>query len=329
MMEKIRANKNMLIILLIVIVIAGGLYYYWKTHQDEGLTLYGNVDVRQVSLAFNASERIDEMFVEEGDPVKKGQLLAKLKTETLRLNIAQSKAEIAMQEAVVERLHNGSRPEEIEQTRAALREAEADCENALRHKLRYDKLYEQSAISKQDRDDADAEYKAAAAVLDNARATNRLSEIGTRYEEINEAEAQLEAYKANLMIQEYNLSQSDLISPIDGVVRSRLLEPGDMATSSTPVFLLTVNTKKWVRAYLSEPQLGLVKPGQEAEVTIDSYPDKPIKGSVGYISDTAEFTPKTVQTPELRTALLYEIRIYVDDPDNVLRLGMPATVTFD
>lgn len=324
-----RGHKQALAAALLAAVLAGGFFYY-RANQDDGkLTLYGNVDVRQVSLAFNASERIDSMLAEEGDAVKKGQLLATLRTDTLKLNIAQSKAQIKTQEAVVERLHNGSRPEEIVQAEARQREAAADHEYALLYKKRMQNLYEQSAVSKQQLDDANARYKAAAGAWDDARAAQRLAEIGPRVEDIRQAEGQLASLEANLKIQEYNLEQSQLISPLDGVIRSRLQEPGNMVTPQNPVYLITVDEKKWVRAYVSETQLGKVKPGQQAQVIIDSYPDKPLRGSIGYISDTAEFTPKNVQTPELRSSLLYEVRVYVDDNDNVLRLGMPATVVLE
>ena len=328
-MHKLQEHKTLLLILILIALVCAGFYFYQQSHKDEQLKLYGNVDVRQVSLAFNASERIDKMLVEEGAQVKKGQLLATLKTETLKFNIAQSKANILRQEAVVERLHNGSRPQEIEQAEAQQREASASFENALLYKQRMDNLYNQSAISKQQLDDADAKYKAAKAALDNARAAYNLAETGPRSEDIKEAEAQLEGLQANLMQQEYNLEQSELKAPQDGVIRSRLLEPGDMASPQKTVYTLTIDNKKWIRAYVSEKQLGLIKPGQKAKVVIDSFPDKPLSGEIGYISNVAEFTPKTVQTPELRTALLYEVRIYVDDPDNVLRLGMPATVTLE
>ncbi|MGM9569443.1 MAG: HlyD family efflux transporter periplasmic adaptor subunit [Phascolarctobacterium sp.] len=318
--------KLFLMALLAACVLAGGYYWYQKSHRTDDLTLYGNVDVRQISLAFNASERIESMLVEEGESVKKGQLLATLRTDTLKLNIAHSKAQIATQEAVVERLHNGSRPEEIIQAEAVQREAQADYENALLYKQRLQSLYEQHAVSKQQLDDANARFKAASGALDNARAAHKLAQIGPRYEEIKQAEAQLLGLKATLAIQEYNLEQSQLRAPQDGTIRSRLQEPGNMVTPQKSVYLITSKDKKWVRAYASEPQLGKVKPGMAAKVYIDSYPDKPITGSVGYISDTAEFTPKTVQTPELRTSLLYEVRIYVEDQENILRLGMPATV---
>lgn len=120
-----------------------------------------------------------------------------------------------------------------------------------------------------------------------------------------------------------------LRAPSNGVIRSRLMEVGDMASPQQPLFKLSLDTKKWVRAYVSEAELGRVYEGQSAEVYIDSFPDRPITGQIGYISGTAEFTPKTVQTDDLRTALLYEIRVYVNDEANVLRMGMPATVKVD
>jgi HlyD family secretion protein len=110
------------------------------------------------------------------------------------------------------------------------------------------------------------------------------------------------------------------------VVRARLLEPGDMASPQRPVFTLAITQPKWVRAYVAEPSLGRIKPGMKASVSTDSAPGRAIPARVGYISSVAEFTPKTVQTEELRTSLVYEVRFLVDDPDDQLRLGMPATV---
>ena len=110
------------------------------------------------------------------------------------------------------------------------------------------------------------------------------------------------------------------------MVRSRLLEPGDMATPQKPVLALALTQPKWVRVYVGEPDLGRVKPGMPARVTTDGSPGQSIAGKIGYISSVAEFTPKSVQTEELRTSLLYELRVLVDDPQDVLRLGQPATV---
>ena len=118
------------------------------------------------------------------------------------------------------------------------------------------------------------------------------------------------------------------MAPQDGVIRSRLMETGDMASPARPVYLIGLSDPKWIRAYVPESRLGELREGMEADVCVDSFPNEAIKGKVGYISDTAEFTPKSVQTEELRTSLLYEVRIFVDDEKNRLRMGMPATVKF-
>jgi len=328
-MDTVRNNKKILFFVLAVLVLLAAGFYYFKTNQkDTKLVLYGNVDIRQISLAFNASERIEKMNAEEGDRVKKGDVLATLNTQTLKLAIAQTKAQIASQQAAVAKLHNGSRPEEILQAQASVNTMAAEEENARTYFNRIQSLYEQNAVSRQSRDDAEARWKAAAANLENARAALQLSNAGPRQEDIAAAEAQLEALKVALQTQEYNLSQATLVAPQDGVIRSRLLEPGDMASPAKAVYMIGLENTKWVRAYISEKRLGEVREGMEATVTIDSFPNQSIKGQVGYISNTAEFTPKSVQTEELRSSLLYEIRIYVTDEKNVLRMGMPATVTF-
>ena len=122
------------------------------------------------------------------------------------------------------------------------------------------------------------------------------------------------------------MAQSELTAPQDGGIRSRLMEVGDMASPQKPVFRMSLNTKKWVRVYVKEGDLGKIREGMDARVYTDSDPKNPVKGQIGYISSTAEFTPKNVETSELRTALLYEVRVYVTDPENRLRMGMPATV---
>lgn len=327
-MDVLKNNKKIILLLFLLIVLTAGFYFYQSKPKEKALVLYGNVDIRQVSLAFNASERIDKMNAEEGDRVKKGDVLATLNTQTLQLAIAQTKAQIASQQATVAKLHNGSRPEEILQAQASVNTMAAEEENARTYYQRIQSLYDQNAVSRQNRDDAEARWKAAAANLENARAALQLSNAGPRQEDIAAAEAQLEALKVTLQTQEYNLSQATLLAPQDGVIRSRLLEPGDMASPSKAVYMIGLENAKWIRAYISEKRLGEVREGMEATVTIDSFPDQPIKGQVGYISNTAEFTPKSVQTEELRSSLLYEIRIYVTDDKNVLRMGMPATVTF-
>ncbi|HEY9064162.1 MAG TPA: HlyD family efflux transporter periplasmic adaptor subunit, partial [Burkholderiaceae bacterium] len=149
---------------------------------------------------------------------------------------------------------------------------------------------------------------------------------GARVEDVAQAQAQLEVTRAEQALLKHQLDEATLKAPLDAVVRARLLEPGDMASPQRPAYTLAVTQPKWVRAYLPENRLAQVRPGMAASIAIDGQPDSRLSGKVGSISSVAEFTPKTVQTEELRTSLVYELRVLVDDPQDLLRLGMPATV---
>lgn len=300
---------------------------FCQQDNQEELVLQGNVDVREVSLAFRQSDRILEMLAEEGDRVQKGQVLARLDTRELKLQLQRLNAEIAAQQSTVDKLHNGTRPEEIRQAEGNLRQAQAAAEHAAGVYQRKRDIYTSIAgISQQELDNAYHDMEAKQATMSVAEAALQEAKAGPRQEDIAGAEAGLQALRNEQLRYIYLLSQYELQAPDDGVIRSRLLEAGDMASPSKPVFKLSLPGKKWVRAYVPETELGRVYEGQQARVYIDSLLGKAIGGQVGYISGTAEFTPKNVQTEELRTSLVYEVRVYVDDADNVLRLGMPATV---
>lgn len=316
---------------LIVVLIVSGLLW-WRSRDTgiaAGLTLYGNVDIRQVSLAFDGSGRIAELHAEEGDRVKAGAVLAVLDTRTLALQAEQARQQIGVQQQSLMRLRNGSRPQEIAQARSRLAAAQADMEHAARDLQRLQSISistQGRGISAQDVDRASSSLQVARARRDEQREALRLAELGPRAEDVAAAEAQLLAAQAQLALLQHQIGLGELKAPVDAVVRSRLLEPGDMATPQRPVFALALTRPKWVRVYVGEADLGRVGPGMAAQVVTDSQPDRPIAGRIGYISSVAEFTPKSVQTEELRTSLVYEVRVLVDDADDVLRLGQPATV---
>jgi len=313
---------------IVALVAAGGaMWLHGRRGKDaQELILYGNVDLRLVSLPFNGSERIAAVLAQEGDRVKKGQMLARLDTSRLAPQVAQAEAQAGAQRAVVERLRNGSRPEEIDQARANLASAKADADNARRQHERKKQLFAKSAGSQQDLDAARAAADMAEARIALNQATLDLAVAGPRKEDIAQAEAQLRGNEAQLAYLRQQLADAELTAPMDAVVRARLMEPGEMASPQKPVFSLAIVDPKWVRAYASEPELGNIHPGMTAFVSTDSFPDRRYEGWVGFISPVAEFTPKTVQTQELRTSLVYEIRVFVKDPADELRLGMPATV---
>ncbi len=326
--------KKVISVVVVVIVLAGlGAYFGFQQSEngddDQQLSLYGNIDIREAQLAFNGSEHVAEILVQEGDRVKRGQLLARLHTEILEAQQAEAEAALEAQQQVLARLKAGSRPEEIRKARAELQAAEAQAKAAHDSYRRVAKLLERKLASPQDEEQARSQADAAAAQVKAVQATLALLKAGARKEDIAAARAQLAARAAALSQAQQRLADASLYAPADGIIRNRILEPGDMAFPQSPVLTLAFLDPVWVRAYLPEPMLGRVRLGASAWITTDSYPDKRYEGWVGYISPTAEFTPKTVQTPELRTRLVYSVRIFACNPDTELRLGMPVSVAIE
>ncbi len=265
-------------------------------------------------------------MVEEGVRVEKGQLLARLDDERLRAEIAEVESHIQAQQQVVKRLKAGSRPQEIDQARAEVESARVKVDNAGKVLSRLKKTSGSGATSVQDLDDARARLQVEQAQLKVKEKGLNLVLEGPRKEDIAAAEHQLEALKNNLSVLHVRLEDMKLFAPARGIIQSRVLEAGEMAGPFRPVFTLALTDPKWVRGYVPEPMLGRINLGMKARIMSDSFPGQPMQGWVGYVSPVAEFTPRVVQTEELRTKLVYETRIFVEDPQDRLRQGMPVTV---
>jgi len=316
-----------IIIVLAAVIIAFSLWRVFRHRAPENeIVLHGNVDIRQVDLAFNANERIERVLVEEGDRVKAGQLLATLDRQRLESQVLQADAQVRAQENVVAALEAGTRPEDIRKARADMAAAEAEARNAELTFRRLQQLEKKDLISRQQADDAKAASDSSSARLQAAKEGLNLAVAGPRKEDIQAAKATLNALREALAVARRNLSYADLYAPSDGIIQSRVLESGDMASPQKPVFTLALTDPLWVRAYVSETDLGKIRPGMAAEVLTDSFPGKRYPAWVGFISPSAQFTPKSVETREVRTSLVYQVRVFVKDPQNELRLGMPATV---
>lgn len=298
----------------------------WRSADSDRITLYGNVDIRQVQLGFRVSGRVAEMNVDEGDSVKPDDLLARLDAKPYEDAVAAQSAQVANLRATLDKLVAGPRAAEIAQARAQLEEHMADYENA---KLAYDrafKLRPGQTISEAALDNARASRDTAQARVASARQALQLLEEGTRSEDIAAARANLAGAEANLSAAKTSLADTELKAPAAGVILSRLREPGAIVATSDIIFVLSLDRPVWVRSYVPEPLLGKIHPGMEVSVTSDSAPDTPYHGKIGFISPVAEFTPKSVETPELRTDLVYRLRIIIDEPGQGLRQGMPVTV---
>ena len=295
--------------------------------KDPNVTLYGNVDIRQVELGFRVSGRIAEMKFEEGESVTLGTPLARLDARSYQDTVRGAEAEVARRSAALARFVAGSRPAEIAQARARVSEVTADLERARLDLSRQQALVRDGASTEVQREHAQTAFAMATARLESTNKALQLTREGARREDIAEAQAGLAAAEASLAAAQTSLADSVLLAPSDGVISSRVREPGAIVGPSDIVYVLSLQKPVWVRAYIAEPLLGRIHPGMEVSVFSDTAPNKAYKGRVGFISPVAEFTPKSVQTEELRTSLVYEVRIHVRDARDELRLGMPATVT--
>jgi len=325
----VRKKALRIILPLLIIVGAGiGLYAYLQRQPPatDTLQLFGNVEIRQVRLAFHDTGRIKQILVQEGTPVKSGSLLAQLDTARFEAAAAEARARVSAREGVLAALLAGSRPEVIAENEARVRGAKATLADAEQVYRRTQALAAAEYTPKQKLDDAEAALHNARANLEAASQARNLAVKGPRKEDIAAARAQLKQSEAALRLAEEQLADTRLLAPADGIIQNRILEPGDMAFPQTPVMTLALTEPVWVRAYVSEPDLGRIAPGMPVEVHNDSYPDKAYRGWIGFISPTAEFTPKRIETTELRSKLVYQVRAYVCNPGQELRLGMPATV---
>ncbi|MCF8052653.1 MAG: efflux RND transporter periplasmic adaptor subunit [Desulfobacterales bacterium] len=322
------------VVIAVVIAAAGvsGIWWFLKVEENRPqntLTLYGNIDIRNAQLAFIEAERIAKVMVEEGDRVKEGQVLATLDSDRLQAQIRQVDAEIAAQQQVVDKLVAGTRPQEISQARAEAAAARARMKNAAQNFARIQRTTGTGATTQQALDDARARFDVEQANLLVKEKALNLALEGPRKEDIAAARSRLDALTASLALLKVRLGDTTLKAPSAGIIQSRLLEPGEMAGPASPVFTLALTDPKWVRAYVPEPDLGLIQLGMRAVIQSDSFPNRNFAGWVGFISPEAEFTPKNVETTDLRTQLVYEARIFVRDSNNLLRLGMPVTVKID
>lgn len=321
-------KRTLLVIIGAALASIYGLYLFLQKDQyAKELVLHGNVDIRQVDLGFRVSGRLISVKVEEGAAVKAGDVLAQLDKTPFEYEFKNQQAQVEEASANLAKFNAGSRPQEIQQAKALVKEREAAHFNA---KLAYDRqkeLLRQNLTSRQAFDDAYAQENETQAQLKTAQEALALAQEGFRSEDIAAASAAFEAAKARLENAQINLNDTTLVAPLDGIVLTRIREPGSIMAIGNPVYTLSIVDPIWIRAYVSEINLGYIKPGMKVSIYTDTYPDTPLEGHIGFISPQAEFTPKNIETKELRTELVYRIRISTHDPNNILRQGMPVTIT--
>ena len=322
----ISKKKIIIIVVLILIAIVGWLSYEKALKaKDEKDTYYGNIDTRTVTIGFRFSNTIVSMFKDEGQNVHKGELLAVLDSRDINSSLNEAKANLEAEKAALAKFQSGYRIEDIAKAKAHVAAANSKVATTKDTYSRYKKLIESNAISKIKFVNAKESYNAALADLRSASSAYSKMTSGFRVEDVNVQLAKVKALEARVAKLRVDLEDTKLYSPVNGVVLTRYKEVGSIVNPGESLFEIAKRDEFWVRAYVDEPNFGDIQPHEKMLIYTDSS-KKPYEGYVGFISPVAEFTPKQIESQELRTDLVYRFRVIVQHPDEKIRQGMPVTI---
>ncbi|CAH2032582.1 efflux RND transporter periplasmic adaptor subunit [Trichlorobacter ammonificans] len=296
-------------------------------NRDKGkgvLKVTGTVETTTVALSFKVPGRLLQRLVDEGQTVRAGQEVARLEETELREEQRARSAQERAARAALQDLEAGSRREEIGQAEAALARLRAEAVRAAEDAVRMEKLIRQEVVAQRDLDTARAARDASAAAVREAEERLRLLKAGPRPDAVQQARATLESAAASRALADSRLADAVLATPVSGQVLTKHAEPGEMLAAGSPVLTVGKLDEVWIRAYIPETELGRIKLGQRATVTSDTWPGKSYSGTVSFIAQQAEFTPKNVQTETERVKLVYRIKITVPNLSLELKPGMPV-----
>jgi HlyD family secretion protein len=321
------------VVILLAVAIAAGVYFYPRLFSKPApanqLTLSGNIEAHESLVGFKVPGRIVGLPIEEGQQVAQGALLARLDDADLKQRVRIDETGIGVRESDLALTLAGTRHQEVKAAQQTMIDAQADLEQKKLDNERAQNLFAKDEVTAQERDQAGTAVKRAEAIFKAAQQRYNEAEEGSRKEDITIARANLDEAKANLGLSRVNLSYAVLLAPSAGVVTVREVELGEVVAPGSPVVTIADLDHIWLRAYIAETDLGKIHWGQDATITTDTYPGKQYHGRISFISSSAEFTPKSVQTYKERVTLVYRIKIDIDNPNHELKPGMPADARID
>lgn len=284
----------------------------------------GTIESTNVTVSSKSQGQIKRLLVDEGTPVKTGDLLVEIDHDLLDIQLRQAEANIEQSNAQLRLLIAGSRKEDIKQSEDQLSQSKINLNQAKLDLDRNKALYESNTITKKQLEDAQTKYDLTSsqfnAASENLQKIKRIS----RPEEIEQARATVKRNIAASDLLKQNIQDCKVYSPVNGIVSKKYVEAGEIVNINSSLIkvsdLETVN----LMIYVNETELGKVKLGQTADITTDTYKDKVYKGKIIFISPEAEFTPKTIQTQDERTKLVFGVKIEIPNSQFELKPGMPA-----
>lgn len=297
------------------------------TSDPDRIHASGHVEATEVHLAAKTPGRLVHAPFEEGTRVRMGEVVGRVETLDLKHRLARSRAELGRADAQLALLLEGTRSEDLRHAEEEVARARAEVDAATRDLARLDGLTERGSATRKARDDAQTRAEVAHRAL--AAATAQLDKLvaGPRREEIQAARSQRAAAAATVAGVEQQIRDAVITAPRDGVLTTRVAEPGEVLATGSPVAILTVLAEPWLTVWVDEPHLAAVRLGDRVEVRVDGD-DRTFSGRVSFVADTAEFTPRNVQTPDERAKLVFRVKVELDNSDGVFKPGMPADAYF-
>ena len=293
-------------------------------NDESRIEASGNIEATNIIVSSQVSGKVIQVLKDEGTRVNNGDTVIIIDTETYELKLAEAMATQDFAQAQYNLLKKGARDEDINQAEENLNQAQISFELAEKDKQRMENLYESKSITKKQFDDAIANYDISLAKLNSAKENFQKVKNLSRPEELMQAKANLDKALANVNLIKKNLSDCYVTSPSSGFITKKFIEAGETAGMMSSLFQVADLSSVELVIYIPETELGKIKLNQQAEISVDTFPEKNFEGKVIYISPEAEFTPKNIQTQEERTKLVFAVKIKIDNPDFELKDGMPA-----
>jgi HlyD family secretion protein len=295
----------------------------------------GTIEATQANLAFQVNGRVVNVAVREGHVVTKNQLLAELDPAELQSRKDQAEANLDRSIKTREQLttllsiYKNTLPADVARAEATIASAKDIMEDARKNYRRYEQLFNQGVVTEKERDAVKLGYDNAKSRFDDGEAALRqaksnLKKIEATEKEIEAANAQSKQAKAAMEQSDIQLQYARLLAPFNGIITSRNVEPGEVVTTGREVLSMADLSIVDLKIFVDETEIAKVKPGQDVDIKVDTFPNKTYKGKVAFISPEGEFTPKIIQTKKERVKLVYLVKVSIPNPDLELKTGMPA-----
>lgn len=284
----------------------------------------GTIESTNVTISSKNVGELKAIYADEGEMVKAGDTILVIDHEALSFQLEQALASVQIAEAQLNLIIKGARKEDIKQAEEMVNQNESNYKLAKNDFERYSKLWESKSITQKQYEDITARYQIAQAQYTSSKENYEKVKKIFRQEEIDQAKANLRKTIASAGLLKKNISDSYIISPLNGFIVKKFVEVGETVSPMSSLIKISNLSTVNLVVYVSEVELGKVKLGQKAEITMDTYPDKIYKGKITFISPEAEFTPKNIQTQDERTKLVFSVKIEIENKDFELKAGMPA-----